>query len=80
MRVRVLFQANYRYNRRVITVAFRIHNFSLRLTEQEIASYEHLARESGVPVGEWMRGVLNWEVKVKQESAEQFRKEQDNNG
>jgi len=61
-------------------VAFRTHNFSLRLTELEIADYEGLARESGIPVGEWMRGVLNWEVKVKKELAGQLaRKEQANN-
>lgn len=48
-------------------VAFRTHNFSLRLTTQEIADYERLAKESGVSVGEWVRGTLNREVKAKKE-------------
>lgn len=52
---------------RVRAMAFRIHNFSLRLTTQETTNYERLARENGVPVSEWMRNVLNWEVKVKAE-------------
>lgn len=43
-------------------MAFRTHNFSLRLTDLEIASYTQLAKENGVSVGEWVRNVLNWEV------------------
>lgn len=50
-------------------VPFRTHNFSLRLTDQEIASYERLARENGVSVSEWARGVLNGEVRYKEEQA-----------
>jgi hypothetical protein len=50
-------------------VAFRIHNFSLRLTAQEIDAYSQLAEENGVPVSEWMRNVLNAEVRYKEELA-----------
>ena len=49
-------------------MAFRTHNFSLRLTELEIANYERLAKENGVSVGEWARNTLNWQVKVKEET------------
>lgn len=62
-------------------MAFRTHNFSLRLTTQEIDAYEQLAKENGVPVSEWMRNVLNWEVKRSNEITEQLaRKEYTDNG
>jgi len=47
-------------------MAYRTHNFSLRLTTHEITAYERLASESGVSVSEWARNVLNKEVKQKQ--------------
>ena len=50
-------------------MAFRTHNFSLRLTTMEIANYEKLASENGIPVSEWARNVLNTEVRYKQEHA-----------
>lgn len=60
---------------------FRTHNFSLRLTDQEIASYEALASENGVSVSEWARGVLNERVRrEKQVVGELVRKEWIDNG
>lgn len=54
-------------------MAYREHNFSLRLTPQEFASYERLASENGVSVSEWMREVLNREVRYKEETASKRR-------
>lgn len=48
-------------------MAFRTHNFSLRLTSLEVSNYERLAKDNGVPVSEWMRNVLNAEVNHKED-------------